>query len=76
MIYFKEYLIKNRPDYICRAVERQNILSDLANLRNERRKLKTNLLISNNFEKHIPPNPLGKMLYNFFLYLIRNKIII
>lgn len=64
----------NRPDYICRAEERQNILSDISNLRNERKILKTNLLLTNNFDKKIPPNPLSnflwKYVFNFINYLI------
>lgn len=49
----------NRPDYICRAEERQNILSHIASLRNERKKLKRDILLTNNCQNQLPPNPLG-----------------
>lgn len=49
----------NRPDYVCRAKERQNILTDIAKLRDNRKQLKRNMLITHNYENKIPPNPLG-----------------
>lgn len=50
----------NRPDYINRAEKRQNILTDIAGLRDERNKLKKELLITHhNNENKVPPNPLG-----------------
>lgn len=49
----------NRPDYVCRAEERQNILTDMASLRNKRKQLKRDLLITNNFENNVPPHPLS-----------------
>lgn len=49
----------NRPDYVCRAEERRHILNDMACLRDERKQLKRNLLITNSHENNIPPNPLG-----------------
>ncbi|KAE9539405.1 hypothetical protein AGLY_004657 [Aphis glycines] len=55
----QEYLMINRPDYICRAKERQNILSNLASLRDKRKQLKRDMLITNNNENKIPPNPLA-----------------
>uniref|UniRef100_A0A2S2P1K7 Alstrom syndrome protein 1 n=1 Tax=Schizaphis graminum TaxID=13262 RepID=A0A2S2P1K7_SCHGA len=55
----QEYLIINRPDYICRAEERQNILTNLASLRDKRKELKKDMLITNNNENKIPPNPLA-----------------
>jgi len=57
----------NRPDYICRAQERQTILTNLASLRDKRKQLKRDMLITNNYENNIPPNPLGN-LYKFFFY--------
>lgn len=54
----------NRPDYICQAEKRQNILSDLANLRDKRKQLKQDLLLTNNTENKIPPNPLGSFIVN------------
>lgn len=51
----------NRPDYVCRAKERQNILADLVNLRDQRKQLKRDLLISNDHNNEIPPNPLGNL---------------
>jgi len=51
----------NRPDYICRAKERQNILSNLASLRDKRKQLKRDMLITNNNENKVPPNPLGNL---------------
>lgn len=56
----------NRPDYICRAEERQNILSNIANLRDKRKKLKRDMLITNKNENKVLPNPLGIF---YFLYL-------
>lgn len=55
----------NRPDYVCRAEERHNILANIASLRDERKKLKRNVLLTNYNENKIPPNPLGtfKLLY-------------
>jgi len=51
----------NRPDYICRAEKRQTILTNLATLRDERKQLKRDMLITNNYENNIPPNPLGNL---------------
>jgi len=53
--------MENRPDYICRAEERKTILTNLANLRDERKQLKRNMLITNSNENNIPPNPLGNL---------------
>lgn len=64
----QEYLRSNRPDYVCRAEKRQNILSDLANLREERRNLKKNILLLNSCENNIPPNPLSNFVIIFFFY--------
>ncbi|XP_022183708.1 inner centromere protein A-like isoform X3 [Myzus persicae] len=55
----QEYLMENRPDYICRAEERKTILTNLASLRDERKQLKRNMLITNNNENKVPPNPLA-----------------
>jgi hypothetical protein len=49
----------NRPDYVNRAKERQNILSSIANLREKRKQLKRDMLATNIFEINVPPNPLG-----------------
>lgn len=51
----------NRPDYICRAEERQDILTNLAILRDERKQLKKDMLIVNTTENKVPPNPLGNL---------------
>ncbi|XP_025195028.1 putative uncharacterized protein DDB_G0282133 isoform X2 [Melanaphis sacchari] len=55
----QEYLMTNRPDYICRAEERQNILTNLTKLRDKRKQLKREMLITNNIENKVPPNPLA-----------------
>ncbi|XP_008185356.1 probable WRKY transcription factor protein 1 isoform X2 [Acyrthosiphon pisum] len=55
----QEYLMTNRPDYICRAEERQTILTNLASLRDERKQLKRDMLMTNNYENNVPPNPLA-----------------
>ncbi|XP_050430260.1 MATH and LRR domain-containing protein PFE0570w-like isoform X2 [Adelges cooleyi] len=55
----QEYLLSNRPDYVYRAQERQNILSDLASMRDHRKQLKRELLLTNNKENTVPPNPLA-----------------
>ncbi|XP_060876228.1 myb-like protein U isoform X1 [Metopolophium dirhodum] len=55
----QEYLMTNRPDYICRAEERQTILTNLASLRDERKQLKKDMLMTNNYENNLPPNPLA-----------------
>lgn len=62
----------NRPDYVDRAEERRNILNDLASLRDERKQLKRNLLVSNDCKNKVPPNPLGnfKFVLMFYLQLI------
>lgn len=49
----------NRPDYICRAEERQNILSNLASLRDKRKQLKRDFLFRNNLVNKLPSHPLG-----------------
>ncbi|VVC28098.1 ALMS motif [Cinara cedri] len=55
----QEYLMKNRPDYICRAEERQTILTNIASLRDKRTKLKRDMLIANHNRTKVPPNPLA-----------------
>lgn len=49
----------NRPDYIHRAEERRKILNDIASLRDKRKQLKKDLLLTNNNANNVPPNPLG-----------------
>lgn len=49
----------NRPDYVNRAKERQNILTSIASLREKRKQLKRELLTTNSFGNNVPPNPLS-----------------
>lgn len=56
---FQEYLMFNRPDYVCRAEKRQNILTEIANLRDKRKPIKRELLMTNYTNNRVPPNPLG-----------------
>ncbi|XP_050533486.1 uncharacterized protein LOC126901198 [Daktulosphaira vitifoliae] len=53
----QEYLVANRPDYIARTQQRQNILNELQKLREKRKQPKKDYLLMNS-EDVIPPNPL------------------
>lgn len=68
-MFLKEYLLKNKPEYVDRAEIRRQCLSEIAQLRELRDKSKTELMSLighidesdiNTIRQHLPPAPLSK----------------